>query len=371
MPLARPAKCAIALIVAALGLAMATQGPSSAAGVDYLGAASAGIARSQRWWDPGRGWYLERIGKGAPRTLATLWGVVHLFESVDAVAIADPTPAHIAAVRSFAAGAERYWNPNLVPVPGYAASPGTHDPHHRTWYDDNGWWGMAFYDAFRATGDRSYLSSVDRALTFLDSGWDPRKGGIWWNTQRSFKAGESLAGAMMLAALLYRETHAARYLAMAQKYLGWADSGFKGSDGLYDRNEDDPTPMPYVEGPMAVALVMLCQTSGTAAYCDEGEELAHRAVSRFRRLTMGPQYDAMYVRSLLELYDLDHNRLWYETAKAITDRAVPLARGPGGVYTRTWQGKPTSTIDTPPGKLQTHAATTSILAWMAATTPPK
>jgi uncharacterized protein YyaL (SSP411 family) len=351
----------------ALGLATAATAPTSAK--SYLPAASTAVKKSNAWWDKSRGWYRERLGgSGRP---ATLWGIVHLFEAKNALAIAHPTPGRIAAVRNFARGAERYWNPDLQPVPGYAASPGTRGAHHRTWYDDNGWWGIAFYDAYRATGDARYLASTKRALLFVDSGWDRDKGGIWWDTKRSFKAGESLAGGTLTAAYMYRETHAPMYLAMAKKYIRWADSDFRGDDGLYDRNEFDKTPMPYVQGPMAVALAILCQTTRRRAYCDEADELADRAAKRFPTLTMGPQYDAMYVRAMLELYRFDQNPRWYRIAAAATDNAMVKARAANGLYLLTWDGRPTSSIDTPPGKLQTHASTASVIAWMAAAVPPQ
>jgi DUF1680 family protein len=357
-----------ALLAALVLAAAAASTPASAARSKYLGPASTAVTRSNTWWDKRRGWYREWLnGNDRP---ATLWGIVHLFEAKDALAIARPTPGRLAAVRNFARGAERYWNPNLAPVPGYAASPGTRDAHRRTWYDDNGWWGIAFYDAYRATGDTRYLASAKRALLFVDSGWDRAKGGIWWDTNHSFKAGESLAGGTLTAAYLYRETRAPRYLAMATKYIRWADADFRGGDGLYDRNEFDKTPMPYVQGPMAVAFTILCQTTRKHAYCDEAEELADRAAKRFPKLTMGPQYDAMYVRAMLELYRFDRDPRWYRLAAAATDTAMAEARAANGLYLLTWDGKPTSSIGTPPGKLQTHAATASVIAWMAATAPP-
>lgn len=372
----RRALSAVGLILvvaaAAVGLVLSLDDPpAEAEGAPpskYLAPAKAAVAQSNSWWDSGKHWYRQRLGTGSRP--ATLWGIVHLFEAKNALAIADPTPGRLAAVRNFARGAEQYWNPNLKPAPGYAASPNTRSTDRRTWYDDNGWWGTAFYDAYRATGDTRYLASAKRALLFVDSGWDRDKGGIWWDTQHSFKAGESLAGGTLTAAYLYRETHSPKYLAIAKRYIKWADADFRGDDGLYDRNEIDPTPMPYVQGPMALALVIICQTSGKKAYCDEGEELADRAAKRFPKLTMGPQYDAMYVRSMLELYRFDHNPRWYRIAAAAGDRAMANARAANGLYLLTWDGRPMQTIGTPAGMLQTHAATTSVLAWLAATPAP-
>jgi uncharacterized protein YyaL (SSP411 family) len=85
---------------------------------------------------------------------------------------------------------------------------------------------------------------------------------------------------------------------------------------------------------------------------------------------MGPQYDSIYIRSLLELYRLDGKRRWYDIAAAATDRAVRNARASDGLYLRAWDGRSIRTIGTDPRKLQTHAATTSAAAWMAAARPP-
>ena len=339
-----------------------------AAAQSYLSAASAALARTSAWWDPQRHWYRQRLS--GSRLLATNWGSVHLFGAFDALAIASPTPAHRAAVRAFARGAERYWNPDLRPVPGYGPYPGNTGAGRRSWYDDEGWWGIAFYDAFRATGDRRYLASASRALAFVDSGWDPKGGGVYWDTNRKFKASEGLVGGTLLAAYLYKETREPKYLAMARRYIAWADRSLRAPDGLYSSRPSGGMPMPYVEGPMAAAFAVICKSTGDHTWCKRAEELAYRTARRFPTLTMGPQYDAMYVRALLELYRLDGNRRWYDIAAAATRRAMAGAEDATGLYLRTWDGRPIQTIGTDPGKLQTHAATTSVIAWMAAARRP-
>jgi uncharacterized protein YyaL (SSP411 family) len=374
-----------AVVTVALTLALA--GPSAAAvhsaaapaaetgpdpgRFDYLQAAAHGRTRSRAWWDRHRGWYRERLGDHGKYPLATLWGAFPLFEATSALAIADPSGPRRAAVRTFAKGAARYWNANLRPVPGFAPYPGDRSPKDRTWFDDNGWWGIAFYDAYRATGNASYLGYSKRALTFIDkAGWDRRRGGLWWDTKHTHKAGESLAGGTLLAASLYHETHAARYLSIAKRYIAWADEEFRGADGLYDRSEDDETPMPYVQGPMFAAFALICASTGDQSYCDRAEQLATRSTKRFPRLSMGPQYDAIYVRCLLELYRMHHNPRWYEIAEAEAERAIENGRAANGLYLRNWDGGSPQAIGTRPNMLQTHAATTSVIAWMAAADPP-
>ncbi len=336
----------------------------------YLKAASTAESLADKWWDRRTALYKLQLGKSGP---ATIWGgAVHMFEVENALAIADPTRVRKNKVRWFARNAERYWNPNLPPSGGYTPTPGSRWSKSRAWFDDNGWWGIAFYDAYRATGDSRYLSSAKRALMYMDrAGWDQRHGGIWWDTRHSFHAGESLATGVLLAASLYHETHSRTYLAMVNKYLRWANRNVKGMDGLYDRHDTDDTPMPYVQGPISNAFILLCDATKNRSWCTKAETLADVAARRFPTLTMGPQYDAMYIRALLELYRYDHNRRWYDIAAREVQRAMKNARDSDGIYSRNWDGRSIRVVDnTPPNRLQTHAATTMVIAWMAATPPP-
>jgi hypothetical protein len=370
------------LVLAVVGVAAATEAArpvadhsgqrarASAAGArGYLAPARAAYLDSRAWRDSRRNWYRQFLPSGGGDKPATMWGIVHLFDATSALAIAAPTPASKAAVRRFAKGAEAYWNPDLRPLPGYGPVQGSRGARARAWYDDDGWWGVAFYDAFRATGDRRYLKSAARALAFVDSGWDKRSGGIYWDNRRTFKASESLSTAALTAAALYRETRAPRFLALAKKYLAWADKTIRSSDGLYGGRDTPENPMPYVQGPMAETFLMLCKGTGDQSYCGRAEELMAHTADRFPTLTMGPQYDSLYIRSVIAMYQYDHNPRWLRIATDAGDRALANAKASSGLYLRTWDGRPITTIGTAPGKLQTHAATTVLLAWLATAAP--
>ena len=362
------------ILLAIVALALLPAGAMAArltpAQRSYLGTATSGVGKAHLWWDNRRHWYRDRLYDHDHYPLATIWSAYPLFEALDAIAIAQPTRTHRGAVRRFATGAERYWNPHLRPHPGYAPYPGDRSPHERVWFDDNGWWGIGFYDAYRATHNGRFLADAKRALVFIDrSGW-ARGGGIWWNTGHGHKAGESLASATYLAASLYRTTGDAYYLGLAQKFIAWGDAEFAHDDGLYDRREDDETPMPYVQGPMFAAFASLCQSTGDTTWCDRAEALAERSARRFAVLDMGPQYDAIYLRSLLELYRMDHDPRWYSIVEQNAARALSKAGDGRGLFLRSWDGSSMAALGTRPNMLQTHAATASVLAWIATVAPP-
>lgn len=352
------------LLFVALPGKAATQAPSS-----YLRLAEAGVLRAERLWHDRRlGWYDERLDDGARYPLATIWGSVPLFEALDAVAIAAPSPAHRAAVVAFANGAERYYDAGLRPTPGFAPYPGDRG-QAETWFDDNGWWGIAFVDAFRATGRARYLHDAERAFAFIAAqGWDTaRGGGLWWSTAHTYRAGEALAADTLLGALLYRATGRASYLDEVQRYLTWADAHFQTELGLYARTESDPTPTPYVEGALVEAHELLCQ-AGEQAACARAHALADACWQRFQaRLNMGPQYDTIYLHWMLVYGAQTGDERWPMLAMEMASDAHTYALEPQrDLYLRAWDGTPITAHEAQPDMLQTDAATLELFAWLSA-----
>ena len=247
-----------------------------------------------------------------------------LFESIDAIAIAAPTRRNRARVARFAAGAERYLNRGLRPVPGYSPYPGDRTAGTQTWFDDNGWWGLAFINAYRATGTRRCCADAERALALRRrAGWDPQRGGIWWNTdaplqgRRGARLRDAARGAALPADALRLRPRARR----AIPRLG-ERAGFSAADGLYAGSSLNATPVDYIEGPLIYAQATLCRLTGDAG----GMRPRRRAEGdRAQPLRLPPrllaQYDAIYLQWMLALYALDGDPTLYR-AGAPTTRAT-------------------------------------------------
>jgi hypothetical protein len=370
--LARPLIALLFVAVVCGGLAGRAVAASSSLQRGYLVLALRGVHRAADGWGDASGWYRQLRNAGKHPPPASLWGSVHLFEALAAVEIVSPTAGHLAAVRQFARDAERFWNPDLPPRGGFGPLPGQRGAHRLAWFDDNGWWGLAFLDAYRATHDRRWLWDARRAYSYMAlAGWDPVEGGFWWNTRHTFKAGESLATGTLLAAQLYGYTGERYYLDGALQFEAWGRTHtWNDQDQLFARHETDKTSMPYVQGPMAAADVLLCHLLRDNSLCARGEMLANAAARRFPRLQMGPQYDSMYLRWMLYLYALDRKPRWYYLA-ATQARRARFAAGDGhGFWSRAWDGTSMWLHGADPRMLQPHAATTMVFAWLAATPPP-
>ncbi len=261
--------------------------------------AELGIARAQRLWrNPHLGWYDSVLDDNERYPLATIWDATPLFEALDAIDIASPTPAHRAAVMAFARGAERYWDATLKPVPGFAPYPGDRG-QVVTWFDDNGWWGLAFLDAYRATHIKSYIREAERAFTFIaDAGWNGSGGGLWWNTSHPYIAGEPLAAGSLLGAQLFKLTGKQLFRRQVLKFLDWAESDFLTERRLYKRTESDPTPTPYIEGTLVEAHQVLCETGDLRSL-----RTRRPARERFRRTLLRPPDHGPTVRHDLPALD--------------------------------------------------------------------
>jgi hypothetical protein len=417
----------LALAVIAVACLPAEAEALSRSQARYLRAANKGVKQAHRWWNGGRHWYSSVLG--GPN-VASLWGVVPLFEALNGLQIAAPSPRHRHQLSRFAWGAQRYLNPALEPVPGFGPKPSQREAVKTTWFDDNGWWGLAFLDAYRATGNGRWLTDAQIAQNFISvSGWDTtpgRPGGIWWNTNHSFYAGESLAGGTLLSARLYSITHDQHYLDDALKFIAWADVWLTDpTTGLYARlrkpgtygttssgstngavaaaaaeeralsgNPDQaakleaagqetpgpgearsafnnyppfaPSPMPYVNGPMILAHRIICEETGQSSYCQRAQQLAATTLWVYQRFWMGPQFDFWYIRTMLEFAQRDGAADWYGIAQRSARSALHRAHDKHGLYLRTWYGKKASRAKAPTGSLQLHAANAALFAWMAA-----
>jgi hypothetical protein len=342
-------------------------GRARSAGSVYLRIAEQGVARAERLWGDRRlGWYDSRLGDRDRYPLATIWDAAPLFEALSAIDLAAPSPAHRAQIMRFAKGAERYYDATLRPTPGFAPYPGDRG-QTRVWFDDNGWWGLAFLDAYRATGVARYLKDAERAFAFIATqGWDQAGGGLWWNTAHPYLAGEPLAAGSLLGARLLELTGKPYYRKQVVKFLAWAQTSFLTERGLYKRTDFDPTPTPYIEGTLVEAHQALCEV-GVSEACARAAQLADASLQRFQdRLTMGPQFDIIYLHWMLVYGAQAGDTRWRALASEMAARARAHARDARGLYLRAWDGTPITAHQAVPNMLQTDAATLELFAWLGA-----
>ena len=88
-------------------------------------------------------------------------------------------------------------------------------------YDDNGWWALAWIAAFDLIGDEKYLDLTRKLFAGMASGWDDTcGGGLWWTRGKTYKNAIANELFLLTAGRLHqRTTDPGR---RASGYLDWA-----------------------------------------------------------------------------------------------------------------------------------------------------
>lgn len=247
--------------------------PAPAAGdrpaaADYRGYAAAGIEALQRWYRPWTGLW---------RT-AGWWNAANALTAVIAYTERTGDDTYRPVIERTFRGARRRHSDFLV-----------------SFFDDNGWWGLAWVAAYDLTGDDRYLEAARTIFANLLTGWDDTcGGGMWWNTERTYKNAITSELFLALAARLHQRCGAdgAVYLDWALRAWEWFDgSGLIGASGLVNdgltstcENNGGVT-WSYNQGVILGGLAALHEITGDVGYLNRGEAIADAAL---QLLTTGP-----------------------------------------------------------------------------------
>jgi predicted alpha-1,6-mannanase (GH76 family) len=127
----------------------------------------------------------------------------------------------------------------------FAAAQKTGPGFLNKFYDDEGWWALAWIDVYDLTRKKQYHDMAESIFEDMSKGWDDTcSGGIWWSKDRKYKnaiANELfLSVAAHLAARAWSGAERADYLRWAQREWQWfAQSGMINADSLINDGLDD------------------------------------------------------------------------------------------------------------------------------------
>jgi predicted alpha-1,6-mannanase (GH76 family) len=131
-------------------------------------------------------------------------------------------------------GGSRQYIPTLAET--FVAAQNTSPGFLNKYYDDEGWWALAWVDAWDLTGDKAYLAMAESIFKDMAAAWVVTCGrGIWWNRDLQFK--NAIANELFLsvaAHLANRDSNdRAGYLSWANREWAWfVQSGMINSQNL-------------------------------------------------------------------------------------------------------------------------------------------
>ena len=204
---------------------------------------------------------------------------------------------------------------------------GGHANFVNDYYDDTGWWGLAWIGAYDLTGDPKYLSMAETIFTAMTTGWDNTcGGGTWWSTKRSYKNAITNELFLSVAAKLANRTTGATsagYLSWAQKEWAWFKaSGMINSanlinDGLNSTcaNNHGIT-WSYNQGVVLGGLVELSQATGDRTLITQAQTIASAVLAPTSGMLTSdgvlvdhgvnggdaPQFKGIFLRNVMALY---------------------------------------------------------------------
>jgi predicted alpha-1,6-mannanase (GH76 family) len=195
------------------------------------------------------------------------------------------------------------------------------------YYDDEGWWALAWAGAYELTHEARYLEMSEQIFADMSGGWDDTcGGGIWWKKPKQYKnaiANELfLSVAAKLASLTTDADKRTKYSEWAQREWKWfAASGMINSDNLVNDGLDAAchnnhrTTWTYNQGVIIGGLTTLAKQSGDAKPLDIAQSIALAATARLTDLdgilhdsceparcgNDAPQFKGIFVRNLAAL----------------------------------------------------------------------
>jgi predicted alpha-1,6-mannanase (GH76 family) len=159
------------------------------------------------------------------------------------------------------------------------------------YYDDEGWWALAWIDVYDHTHQQRYLSMAESIFANMAGGWSSTcSGGIWWSKDRKYK--NAIANELFLSVAAHLARRAATpeagdiYLEWANREWQWfAHTGMINSyhlvnDGLDAHCKNNgKTTWTYNQGVILGGLAELYQSTHDRSLLTEANDIASAAIA--------------------------------------------------------------------------------------------
>lgn len=237
------------------------------------------------------------------------------------------------------------------------------------YYDDEGWWALAWIDAYDLTGNQQYLAMGETIFSDMAGGWDNTcGGGIWWSKDRGYK--NAIANELFLsvaAHLANRDTvNGTTYLNWANKEWQWfAQTGMINSknlinDGLGTADghtsaascgNNGQATWSYNQGVVLGGLVELSKANSDPSIPLAAQKIATAAITLLVDANGilhdpcepncgadGNQFKGIFVRNLVNLYGA-HPQVTYKSFVNANANAIwTKSQGTNFQFGQVWSG---------------------------------
>jgi predicted alpha-1,6-mannanase (GH76 family) len=237
------------------------------------------------------------------------------------------------------------------------------------YYDDEGWWALAWIGVYDVTQDQRYLSMAQSIFEDMAGGWDTKVcgGGIWWSKDRQYK--NAIANELFLSVAARLGDRTADPAQKAH-YVGWArtewqwfshsgminqyhliNDGLDSSDPLHCINNGQAV-YTYNQGVVLGGLVALSKTNrADPTLLATAREIADAALLHLTDVNgvlhdggeakSGPdgvQFKGIFVRNLMYLDRISPNVQYKNFLTVNADSIWNNSQGPDHQFGQVWSG---------------------------------
>ena len=233
------------------------------------------------------------------------------------------------------------------------------------YYDDEGWWALAWIDAYDWTQNPDYLNMARSIFDDMTGGWDDVcGGGIWWSKDRTYK--NAIANELFLsvaAHLANRVTDPG----LRENYAAWADQEWQwfSQSGMINENNlindgltkdgtcrnNGQTTWTYNQGVILGGLIDFYQQSQDASLPRAAQDIALAAINRLSDANGilhdrcepncggdGVQFKGIFVRNVMALNDAFPDDRYVQFTRANADSIWNQDQGPDYEFGLVWSG---------------------------------
>lgn len=266
----------------------------------------------------------------------------------------------------------------------------TETPWTNGYYDDEGWWAMAWIRVYDVTKNTTYLDAAEGLFNDMTGGWGTNcsSQGLWWDKAHTSIAPISNALFMEVAAYLANRVPAKR-----DYYVGWAlkEWAFMQSSGFYvpedhlvlgsiDLQTCKPNPIghgfTYTQGSLVQALTSLTHATGNKTYLTTASLVASAVIANMTKdgiLTEpgidqahpgndAPQFKGVFMRGLMALEQASSTTAFTQFAQNNAASIWNSDRSGAAMLGPDWSGPFYGPADASP---QSSAMDALVAAWSA------
>lgn len=254
--------------------------------------------------------------------------------------------------------------------------------------DDEGWWALAWVDAYDLTRQPEYLATAVSIFTDMAGQWDGTcGGGIWWSKDHDYK--NAIANELFLSVAAHLATRAKdkadrnKYRDWAQKEWAWfSQTGMINTQGLINDGLDlhtcknnGKTTWTYNQGVVLGGLAELSQSTHDRNLLKTASGIANAAITQLSDPNGvlhdpcepscgadGIQFKGIFMRNLMELDEKAKDARYRTFADTNAESIWTHSQGPDYQFGQVWSG--------PFDKGNAGSQSSALDAFVAATTMP-